>query len=392
MRVAIIGGNLQGVEVAYLAQKAGWECLLIDKNPQASASSLCDRFLPLTITPETDPHAVLEQVDLIIPAIENAHVLGILNAWSLKTGIPMAFDMEAYAVSSSKKVSNQVFRDLGLSTPDSWPQCGFPMVVKPDGQSGSQGVTVICNENELNSHVRTEETLDRMVAQAYVEGPLYSIEVMGSPGQYTPFQVTELSMDSTHDCKRVVTPAALDLARVCEFEHMATAIAEHIQLRGLMDVEVVLHDGQLKVLEIDARVPSQTPTAVFQSTGINMIEWLGELFLSGRMTVHQTNQAQAALYEHIEVAGGQMEVKGEHIMSGASPLNLVAGLFGADEVITNFNPDCDGWVATLIFKGKTKQEVLGKRQQTYENIRDQAGLTAHKKRQSVRISNDTITD
>ena len=284
MRVAIIGGNLQGVEATYLAKKAGWKVLLIDRNPQAPASLMCDQFLPLTITAETDPHEILPQVELLIPAIENDHVLAILEKWSVDTGIPIAFDREAYAVSSSKKKSNAMFRDLGLSAPDPWPQCGFPMVIKPDGQSGSQGVQIIHSQEELDLKCPTEEALNQKVAQAYVKGPLYSIEVMGSPGLYTPFQVTELRMDSTHDCKRVLAPAELDPIRVDEFEDMATAIAEHIQLRGVMDVEVVLHDGQLKVLEIDARIPSQTPTAVFHSTGINMVELLGELFLAGKMT------------------------------------------------------------------------------------------------------------
>jgi monoamine oxidase len=31
LRVAIIGGNLQGVEAPYLAHKTGWEVLVIDR-------------------------------------------------------------------------------------------------------------------------------------------------------------------------------------------------------------------------------------------------------------------------------------------------------------------------------------------------------------------------
>ena len=41
MRVAVVGGNLQGVEVAYLAHKAGWEVFLIDKRTGAPASGIC---------------------------------------------------------------------------------------------------------------------------------------------------------------------------------------------------------------------------------------------------------------------------------------------------------------------------------------------------------------
>jgi len=377
MLVAIIGGNLQGVEAAYLAKKAGWEVLLIDKNPRAGASLMCDRFLPLTITAQSDPHEILKDVDLIIPALENNGVLGILKKWSLETAIPLAFDMEAYSVSSSKKKSDRIFREIHISVPKPWPECGFPVVVKPDSESGSRGVKIIHDEKELSSSYPSEDSLSKMVAQEYLEGPSYSIEVIGLPGNYIPLQVTELYMDSDYGCKRVLAPSGLDSRLVREFEQMAIRIAERIGLKGLMDVEVILHDGELKALEIDARLPSQTPTAVFQSTGINMVKLLGELFLTGKMNINNTNRPQTTIYEHIKVIKNHIEAMGEHIMSGIGPLKLFQGLFGADEVITNYHPDRNEWVATLILKGKNTEEVLGKKQETYENIRDKPGQIAY---------------
>jgi len=376
MLVAIIGGNLQGVEAAYLAKKAGWQVLLIDKNPQAAASLMCDRFLPLTITTKTDPNKILKQVELIIPAIENNSVLSILKEWSLGTGIPLAFDMDAYALSSAKKKSDQLFKEININAPKSWPECDFPIVVKPDGESGSLGVRRIDNEKELASHFPIKNALNQMVAQEYLEGPSYSIEIIGFPGNYTPLQVTELQMDSDYGCKRVLAPSGLDPTLVIEFEQMAIRVAERIQLKGLMDLEVILHDGRLKALEIDARLPSQTPTAVFQSTGINMVKLLAELFLTGKMNINHINQPQTTIYEHIKVIRNHIEAMGEHIMSGIGSLKLCQGLFGADEVITNFHPDLNEWVATLIVKGKNMEEVLAKKQQTYENIRDKAGQIA----------------
>ncbi|HCO94374.1 MAG TPA: 3-methylornithine--L-lysine ligase PylC [Phycisphaerales bacterium] len=375
--VAIVGGNLQGVEATYLAKKAGWQVLLIDKNPQAAASLMCDCFLPLTITTNDNPREILKQVTLIIPAMENDKVLRILEKWSLETGIPLAFDMAAYTISSSKKKSNQLFKEININTPKSWPQCTFPIVVKPDGESGSRGVEVIRNEKELASLFPDKACLKKMVTEKYLEGPSYSIEVIGFPGNYTPLQVTQLHMDNNYDCKRILTPSGLDSTRVIEFEQMAIRVAERIQLKGLMDLEVVLHEGQLKMLEIDARLPSQTPTAVFQSTGINMVKLLGELFLTGKINVNNTNRPQTVIYEHIKVIKDNIEVKGEHIMSGIGSLLLFQGLFGADEVITNSRPEIDEWVATLIFKGKNMEEVLDKKQKTYENIRNKAGQIAY---------------
>ena len=237
--VAIVGGNLQGVEATYLAKKTGWEVLLVDKNPQAAASLMCDRFLQFTITTKRDLDKIPKQVELVIPALENTGVLSILYEWSLETGIPLAFDMQAYAISSSKKKSDQLFRDININAPKSWPECDFPIVAKPDGESGSRGVKIIHNEKELTSNFPTKDALDQMIAQEYLEGPSYSIEIIGFPGNYTPLQVTELHMDNDYDCKRVLAPSGLDSTRVMEFEQMAIRIAERIQLKGLMDLEVI---------------------------------------------------------------------------------------------------------------------------------------------------------
>jgi len=376
MLVAIIGGNLQGVEATYLAKKAGWEVLLIDRNPQAGASLMCDRFLPLTITSETDPHEILKQIELIIPALEDNSVLRILTDWSSQTGIPLAFDMEAYAISSSKNRSSQIFNEINIETPKPWPQCGFPIVVKPDGESGSRGVQIIHNEKELTSNFPTKHSLNGMVAQEYLEGPSYSIEIIGLPGNYTPLQVTELHMDHHYDCKRVLAPSGLDSPRVREFGQMAIRVAERIQLRGLMDMEVILHDGQLKALEVDARLPSQTPTTVSHSAAINMVKLLAELFSTGKININHIDTPQATIYEHVKVTENHIEVMGEHIMSSVGPLRLFQGLFGAYEVISNLDPELNEWVATLIFKGKNMEEVLGRKQQTYENIRNKVGQIA----------------
>jgi pyrrolysine biosynthesis protein PylC len=108
-----------------------------------------------------------------------------------------------------------------------------------------------------------------------------------------------------------------------------------------------------------------------------MVKLLGELFLTEKMNIDNSNVPQTVIYEHIKVIQNHIEVRGEHIMSGIGPLKLFQGLFGADEVITNFHPDLDEWVATLILRGKNMEEVLGKKQQTYENIHNKVWHIAY---------------
>lgn len=369
MLVAIVGGKLQGVEAAYLARKAGWEVLLLDREAAVPASGLCDRFLQVDVTRSCEVGRLLDGVDFILPALEDSTALVALKKWSEASGIPIAFDPAAYAISSSKLESDLLFKKLQLPAPRPWPDCDFPVIVKPARDSGSHGVQVFHNLYNLSTALKTVYTNAQPVVQQYLQGPSYSIEVIGSDGKYLPLQVTDLHMDSVFDCKRVTAPSKLPAHLVAEFEAMAIVLANKLQLRGIMDVEVILHDGRLKLLEIDARLPSQTPTAVFWSTGINLVALLGELFTKGKVTAPVLlSKPRFVIYEHVRLTGSHIEIAGEHIVSRAGPLHVESGFFGADEGLTNICKGRSDWVATLVFAGETAKEVWLKKLETLNQI------------------------
>ena len=373
MLVAVVGGNLQGVEATYLAKKAGWEVILIDRKSVVPASGLCDRFIRLDVTGGEDLSKALGDVDLIIPALENHSALSSLNQWTWEKGIALVFDPEAYLISSSKAKSNRLFGRIGVPIPLPWPECGYPVVAKPSFGSGSREVMIFHDAGSIQPHI--SDSPDEWVLQEYVQGPSYSLEVIGRPGRYTPLQVTDLAMDSGFDCKRVIAPTELPETLVSEFERISVSIAEELKLKGLMDIEVVLHNHTLKVLEIDARLPSQTPTVVYWSTGLNMLEVLAALFLHGMgKSPPDSALPKAVVYEHIRVSTNFLEVAGEHIMSGADALRLCHDFFGADEAITNYAPGRAEWVATLIFAEATRETALEKRHRMISELQNRFKL------------------
>ena len=63
-----------------------------------------------------------------------------------------------------------------------------------------------------------------------------------------------------------------------------------------------------------------------------------------------------------------MKISGERIMTKEGPLNLLRDFFGADEAITNFEPDKDPWVATLMFCGANRHEACEKRNRSIAEI------------------------
>ena len=390
MRAAIIGGGLQGVEASYLAKKAGWEVLLVDKKKDIPARGLCDHFLRIDVAAGTDFDRIFKGVDIVIPALEEDDALASLCQWVHKSSrpVPLAFDWDAYQISASKISSNHLFADLDIPRPLPWPACGFPVLVKPSSGSGSKDMMVFHTQSELDSFPepdRCEKTepapsvthpfkwyeQGRWVIQEYISGPSYSLEVMGTPSGFQTLQVTQLEMDAGYDCKRVIAPAMETGPKMVELAAITRKIARAVHLKGIMDVEVIFHEGQFKVLEIDARLPSQTPIAVYHSTGLNMVDRLADLFLNRpqRAIADNINIAKYVILEHVRVTPEAVYVEGEHIMKHHGlPLHVEKGFFGADEAITTYEKGYSKWVATLVTSGRSRQDVRNRRDSVIKAI------------------------
>ena len=375
MLVGIVGGKLQGVEAAYLARKAGWAVKIVDRSPGVPAADLGDSLIRQDVILEKDLTGVLGEVDLIIPALEDERALQSLTQWSRKTGAPLAFDPQAYGISSSKLKSKEIFKRLGLSIPAEWPHCSFPVLAKPVRGSGSEGVHIYPDQRSLKKRFSSEISPSDWVLEEFLDGSQHSLEVIGRPGKYRVLQVTDLYVDEKFDCKRVVAPTDLPQDRIAEFEGITLTIAEAVNLHGIMDVEAIYSHEEFKILEIDARLPSQTPTAVYWSTSQNMIEILGNLYAPERNLYFQAGDGvQGVVYEHIRVCGHSLKFCGERIMSDEGPLRMQKNFFGADEALTNFASGTERWVATLIFSGKNRRRAWEKRNCSITEITQQMGI------------------
>ncbi|MDK2880323.1 MAG: 3-methylornithine--L-lysine ligase [Clostridia bacterium] len=371
MRAVVLGGKLQGVEAVYLAHQAGWEVTLVDRNPQAPAVGLCDSYRRLDILRDAEALTeVLRGADLIIPALEDERALTFLAELAAAQEYPLAFDPAAYDVSSSKRKSDLLFRQNGIPAPRYWPGCGFPLIAKPSALSGSRGVRLIADQRELDEFFKeTGPGGGDYILQEFLEGDSYSLEVIGLKEKFLPLLVTELEMDDDFDCKRVSAPVKLDPVLVRQFAEMAEKVAGLLDLTGVMDLEVILHQGVLKLLEIDARLPSQTPTAVYKATGVNIVELLYRVFSLGELPREvDLSVKSGVVYEHIRVSPEGVETLGEHIISDAGPLRLVRDFYGADEALTNFEPGRAEWVATLIVTGADRDKAWERRSEVLAAI------------------------
>jgi len=101
MQVCIIGGKLQGIEATYLAHKAGWEVLLVDKNPSPPAKRTVRPFLSSGCDQSKRISSDLQGRSAPYSCLENQKTLNALRHLAQKHALPLAYDPLTYAISSS---------------------------------------------------------------------------------------------------------------------------------------------------------------------------------------------------------------------------------------------------------------------------------------------------
>ena len=371
MKLAVIGGKLQGTEVAYLAKKAGYEVTVFDKNPDAQAFGLADHCERMDLL--ADPRATgssLKGFDVIFPALENMELLCVLQEIGDKLNIPVIFDLDAYKISSSKQKSNTLFQEIGIAMPGEFPDCSYPVILKPDDQSGSKDVKKAYSREEAEEYLAN--MTGNTVVQEYVEGRSFSIEVIGNGTEYIMPEITEVVIDKEYDCKRIIAPAKITPSERKQMMKMAELLAKSIQIKGIFDIEVISQEGILKILEIDARMPSQTPISVYHSCGINMVELLVQAYTKDTMRCTKSKE-KSVMYQQIVVKNSTIHVLGEHVMATCGRLHLEENFFGAEEAITDYSPGKKDFSAIVITTGQTEEKAYDKFLACVNNIKEKLG-------------------
>lgn len=374
-RLGLVGGLLQGLEAVYLARESGFHVTVIDRNSQAPALTLAHQSHVFDVQKEPDRfRQLLLEMDAILPTTEEEQTLNFLANLCQEVGCIFLHDSASYAISSSKVRSKAFFANHNIPIPRKWPDCSFPVIVKPSKASGSHGVSVVFDQSTLDTILEQTRSHygEEIVVEAYHQGPSLSLEVIAQQGLGVSYLITELEFDARLDCKRVYAPPRCSHEVNQYFESICLDIARHLKLNGLMDVEVIvdLQKRNLVVLEIDARFPSQTPIAVYHASGVNLLdEWI-KARVTGLPLHPIIDKSGCALLEHIFISGARLEFIGETRLLPWTGIAVWSNgtFFGANVALTDYKKGKESFKGTLIFNGGSWSEVLEKRQNCLEHM------------------------
>ncbi|MDP2216575.1 MAG: 3-methylornithine--L-lysine ligase PylC [Methanolobus sp.] len=353
--LVLIGGKLQGFEASYLTKKAGMRVVLVDKKERPLIMKVVDEFHCFDVTKEPEKLIELSKTAMaVLPVNENLETINFLRTLRDKLACPMLFDFDAYHISMDKKRSKEYFRSINVPMPLDNPTSP-PYFIKPPCESSSIGTSIIYDQSGL-------EGLDpSMLIEEYVEGDVVSLEVVGDGERFEVVKETKIHIDGTYDC-HMVTP----LADYPEFRDLTYKLAENLNLKGIMDVEAIDSSRGLKVLEIDARFPSQTPTVVYHSSGVNLIELLLQAFVTGVRENEGIPERNYCTYEHLLFRDGELVPVGEHVLSQGTDYHE----FHASEGLEIFECSGERKVFTLISWASEKEEADLNRQRGLNMLRE----------------------
>lgn len=160
---------------------------------------------------------------------------------------------------------------------------GFPVVVKPVGGLASFGVSVVCDEAAVEgafnrAHKASDHGWHRSLgvfAEAYLDGPEYSVEALSEDGEHVVLAVTAKYTDPATRVELghvIPAPLADDVRAECEV--LALRVLDAIGVRtGASHTEMILTPGGPRIIETHVRMGGdEIWELVHDAVGVDLIE------------------------------------------------------------------------------------------------------------------------
>ena len=340
----------QGIEFDYCCVRAaqafrrlGHEVVLVNSNPETVSTDYdtCDRLYlePVTLEHVLDVVA-LEQPLGVVVSLGGQTPLGLAAALAA-AGAPLLGDpLGAIDLAEDRGRFGALLGELGLRAP-TWrlaqttaearafaDELGYPVLVRPSYVIGGRGMRV----------ARTPEGLELdgpALVDRFLDGAIeLDVDVLCDGREAWVAAIVEhVERAGVHsgDSASVLPAPSVGGRLEVAIRELASTLARGLGARGLLNLQLALHEGGLYVLEANPRA-SRTVPFVAKATGIPLVdhacrlllgESLGDLGLPER-TVPTQAWAKEAVFPAERFAGAadrgvEMRSTGEVMASGATP-------------------------------------------------------------------------
>ncbi|MGW7641153.1 carbamoyl-phosphate synthase large subunit [Streptomyces decoyicus] len=318
-KVIILGSGAnrigQGLEFDYSCvhavmalQSAGYETVMVNCNPETVSTDYdtADRlyFEPLTL------EDVLEVVDA---ERGSGHVVGVIVQLGGQTPLDLAQQLadagvpivgtspQAIHLSESREAFGKILTDAGLTAPpfgtaaspaqiqQTADRLGYPVMVRPSYVLGGRGMEIIRTPEQMEDyltrapHISEDRPalVDRFLenAQEIDVDALYDGHELFLGGVMEHIEPAGIH---SGDSACTLPPITLATTVIDSVRHATATIARAVGVRGLLNVQYALKDGELFVLEANPRA-SRTVPFVSKVTAVPLAKAAARIMLGASL-------------------------------------------------------------------------------------------------------------
>ncbi|MFZ3228720.1 MAG: carbamoyl-phosphate synthase large subunit [Pseudobdellovibrio sp.] len=303
--VSVIGSGPnrigQGIEFDYSCvrgvkalQKLNYQVAMINSNPE-TVSTDYDTADFLFFEPLTE-ESILEVFNFIKP-------MGFIAQLGGQTPINLAYSLvengykllgstiESLDQAEDRKIFSEICRELNLMIPQSSmvanlqealvheKHVGYPMICRPSYVLGGRRMEVLENQKELISYFQRHQEFISTTAPCLMDQFLTSalevdVDLVRGPGWTVLGGIVEhIEAAGVHsgDSMGVVPPQRLKSETLRKIESMSLKLAERINVKGHLNLQLAIKDDLIYVLEANPRSSRSVPFLA-KATGIPLID------------------------------------------------------------------------------------------------------------------------
>jgi carbamoyl-phosphate synthase large subunit len=288
----------QGIEFDYSCVHAAWALR------EANCSPVVINNNPETVSTDFDISDTLifepPGADEVEAACRATKARGVMLAFGGQTAINLADELSRRGVpiigsdrrsldmAEDREKFDAALRRLGVARPEGKAarsfrearaiarELGFPVLVRPSYVLGGRGMEIVYNEGQLASYAESAPPIlpdAPLLVDKYLRGLELEVDAaFDGDDVLIPGIFEHIERAGIHSGDSIsVYPAQSISAEMRErIVEVTTAIARELQIRGLINIQFVLHGGRLYIIEANPRA-SRTVPIIQKATGVNLV-------------------------------------------------------------------------------------------------------------------------
>jgi carbamoyl-phosphate synthase large subunit len=288
----------QGIEFDYSCVHAAWALRAAGRSPVVVNNN------PETVSTDFDVSDVLvfepPGADEVEAAYRATGAAGVMLAFGGQTAINLAAELSRRGVrivgsdrgsldmAEDREQFDAALARLGVARPEGRAarsfrearaiarELGFPVLVRPSFVLGGRAMEIVYNEGQLASYAESAPPIlpdAPLLVDKYLRGLEVEVDaVFDGDDILIPgiFEHIERAGIHSGDSISVYPTQTIDEPMERRIVDVTTAIAKELRIRGLINIQFVVHDNALFIIEANPRA-SRTVPIIQKATGVNIV-------------------------------------------------------------------------------------------------------------------------